>query len=728
MKRYFSLLVIIIFSTTTRQSAHSQMSEDFRERDSLKLYVQSSFANSTVDTSTVRALTRLAILTLPAHLEESLEYALKATHTAEKLRDKHGLAEAQSAVGTTYRLSDRYDSALATFNRTYTLFGELRDSNACAETLCNIGNTHQSRGEYARALEEYFRALALYEAQHNKHGIALASANIGMAYMLIGQFATAHKYHERALALRMEKQETVAMAYSLYFLGNLHQAEQHYDSAHLFYNRGLELFESNRVAHGVALTLGELGRVYLAERRYDEAQTTLLNAYLRFQDLADKRSAARALTALATARNNIRKPIEAIDNALQALSIAEEIGALREKRDACQALSEAHDSLGHTSETLFWLRRFLRLNDSLFNNDGTQRIAALQLEYAAEQKNEEIRHLQAQQLAEEAQARTTRNGLLLGISGLAIALFAVVNRYRLKRRSEYTLRETNTRIIAQGRELEAQNEELKKLNAEKNEFLGIAAHDLRNPLANIVTVGSLMREELETHERSTTKEGESALPSLRWGIARIESSTTRMLALIEKLLDVNAIERGTANLHLETLDVSAIARASLERFQTAAAAKNITLRLSVESMVTAFADHNYTEQVLDNLISNAIKYSPEGKDVLVRVRQEKGSREMIPNKAQHHGEPALRGASRIRLEVHDEGPGLSDKDKAKLFGTFMRLSALPTGGEQSIGLGLSIVKKLVEAMNGKVWCESEHGKGATFIVELPQELSALRDD
>jgi signal transduction histidine kinase len=234
-----------------------------------------------------------------------------------------------------------------------------------------------------------------------------------------------------------------------------------------------------------------------------------------------------------------------------------------------------------------------------------------------------------------------------------------------------------------------------------------------------------MREELETHERSTAKEGESALQSLRWGIARIESSTTRMLALIEKLLDVNAIERGTANLHLETLDVSAIARASLERFQAAAAAKNITLRLSVEGISTAFADHNYTEQVLDNLISNAIKYSPEGKDVLVRVRQEKDSREMIANKVHNNGETALHSSSRLRLEVHDEGPGLSDKDKAKLFGTFMRLSALPTGGEQSIGLGLSIVKKLVEAMNGKVWCESEHGKGAMFIVELPQELSAL---
>ena len=77
------------------------------------------------------------------------------------------------------------------------------------------------------------------------------------------------------------------------------------------------------------------------------------------------------------------------------------------------------------------------------------------------------------------------------------------------------------------------------------------------------------------------------------------------------------------------------------------------------------------------------------------------------------------GQHSVQIRIHDEGPGLSEEDMAKLFGKFARLSARPTAGEQSTGLGLSIVKKLVEAMNGKVWCESELGKGATFIVELP---------
>src|SRR6185503_1684557 len=105
-----------------------------------------------------------------------------------------------------------------------------------------------------------------------------------------------------------------------------------------------------------------------------------------------------------------------------------------------------------------------------------------------------------------------------------------------------------------------------------------------------------------------------------------------------------------------------------------------------------------TGQVLENLVSNAVKYSPPGKNIFVRL---------------------LHSVESVLYEVQDEGPGLSAEDQKKLFGKFARLGAKTTGGEHSTGLGLSIVKKMVEAMNGKVWCESELGSGATFIVEFP---------
>ena len=114
------------------------------------------------------------------------------------------------------------------------------------------------------------------------------------------------------------------------------------------------------------------------------------------------------------------------------------------------------------------------------------------------------------------------------------------------------------------------------------------------------------------------------------------------------------------------------------------------------------SDRNVTVQVLENLLSNAIKYSPPSKNISARLRLVDGA---------------------ARCEVQDEGPGLSAADQQRLFGKFARLSAKPTGGEHATGLGLSIVKKMVEAMNGRVWCESEPGQGATFVVQFPADLN-----
>jgi signal transduction histidine kinase len=108
-------------------------------------------------------------------------------------------------------------------------------------------------------------------------------------------------------------------------------------------------------------------------------------------------------------------------------------------------------------------------------------------------------------------------------------------------------------------------------------------------------------------------------------------------------------------------------------------------------------------QVLENFTSNAIKYSPPGTSIIARV---------------------LASADTVRFEVQDEGPGLSDEDKQKLFGFFQRLSARPTGGESSHGVGLAITKRVVDLHNGKIWAESELGKGTTFIVEIPKNQEA----
>ncbi len=252
------------------------------------------------------------------------------------------------------------------------------------------------------------------------------------------------------------------------------------------------------------------------------------------------------------------------------------------------------------------------------------------------------------------------------------------------------LQQAHTQLQKEQEKIRILNEELEGRDKEKNEFLGIVAHDLRNPLAVIMISAELMERKLSGNR--IAKDFSEV----------IIKNVTRMLALIKNLLDLNAIEQGGMKFHPVHIDISQFAKLIVDQYYTSANAKNITIHYSSESLNTnIYIDEQVLVHILDNIISNAVKYSPQGKHVFVTIKADNAA---------------------VRVEVRDEGQGISTDDMKKLFGKFARLSARPTGGEHSTGLGLSIVKKMVEAMNGRVWCESELGKGTTFIVELPSSL------
>ena len=241
-------------------------------------------------------------------------------------------------------------------------------------------------------------------------------------------------------------------------------------------------------------------------------------------------------------------------------------------------------------------------------------------------------------------------------------------------------------------ELKHARERLREMNEEKNEFMGIAAHDLRNPLSAIQGYAEMIIEDAQS----------LAHRDLEGNGQRIREAAKRMTEMVQNFLDANRIERGELKLNMAISDLSPLLQSVLETQSPHATAKGQMIQLELPPTPTlALADVSITFQVFENLVSNAVKYSPPGKKIFVRLKAEAGV---------------------VRFEVEDQGPGLSKEDQKKLFGKFARLSAKPTGGEHSTGLGLSIVKRLVEAMNGKVWCESELGMGAKFIVTIPQPI------
>jgi signal transduction histidine kinase/ligand-binding sensor domain-containing protein len=245
------------------------------------------------------------------------------------------------------------------------------------------------------------------------------------------------------------------------------------------------------------------------------------------------------------------------------------------------------------------------------------------------------------------------------------------------------------RVAAATEELQSKNRTLQSLNEEKDHFLGIAAHDLRNPLNAIV----LMAQQLGEEDLSKR--------DLNHFAGSIERASKQMAELIEKLLGLNRLETGHMSNLPRAMDIAPLVEEVCGLFELQAGKKGIRVVVEVGGPVPVYADPLHLRDVLENLVSNAIKFTPPGPpERVVMVR------------AQSSGDQCV-------LEVEDQGPGFTEEDKRKMFGRFMRLSAVPTAGEGSSGLGLSIVKRLVKELNGQLQLESKPGEGTRFRVHLP---------
>jgi signal transduction histidine kinase len=246
----------------------------------------------------------------------------------------------------------------------------------------------------------------------------------------------------------------------------------------------------------------------------------------------------------------------------------------------------------------------------------------------------------------------------------------------------------NNELVAMQRELARKNAELERLNEQKNRLLGMAAHDLRNPLHAILSYSDFLIED------AAGVLGEEQLEFL----SIIQSSTEFMAGLVNDLLDVAKIESGKLQLDVEPTDLLALVEGNVALNRPLARNKGIALRLSAEELPTMTVDPSKIEQVLNNLISNAIKYSPSGTTIEVRLRRDDGQ---------------------AVLSVEDQGQGIPEDELDALFRPFETTSVRGTAGEKSTGLGLVITKRIIEGHGGEIEVESEVGKGSTFTVKLP---------
>lgn len=653
--------------------------------------------------------------------DEALMYYLRTAEIARSSGDDHRRAAAYAQIGKLYWRTSSYHSALEYLQRSLNLYIKIQARPSTADTYNNIGLVYMGIKDYRKALHHYRRALELYHDLDDTRGEANALGNIGTAYEQLGQVRKALHYGHKGLALRKRLKDREGEANSLNSIGKIYMDLGDYPRAQKYFLRSLSIYEEtdNRYGQspalnnigriywllgdlklaveyfrrslkiheetgerqGQAIALGNIANAYLLWEDYNKALEYLFHSIEIFDDIGDKGGMAQSLNLVGSTYASMSNFDRAQEYIIRSIVIVQELGLKYQEAEFMITLGRLYSGQGKTDEAVASLRTALGIAESMQARQLSYTIHRELAEVYANSNNYEAAYLHY----------TTFHDIEDEVSNAEVEkkIKAAEIYYDVKRtkRQNTSYREKNTELSRLLKEVADLNAHLQALNEEKNELLGIVAHDLQNPLCSILIIGKLLRDDptLSQTERSEF-------------IESIINTVSHMSELISRLLSINALEQGRFNVIISQADLNSVVSTVSANYQSIARKKNIAIHVECGPHCMATIDKNAMVQIVDNLVSNAIKFSPHDKNIYISTE---------------------RRGHEVFCTVRDEGPGLTSEDKTKLFGKFSRLSARPTGGEHSTGLGLSVVKKLVEAMGGSVYCESEPGKGASFILSVP---------
>lgn len=643
------------------------------------------------DTSIIRLMNEIAYTVRNTEHDTALVYANEALLRAKHIGDKKGEARAKMVIGIVAIYEGHYNAGLDAHIEAIELYRALGDKVQEAFLLNNIGYLYKAQGRLPIAKDYFLRSLEMFRASGFDDGISLVLGNLGDIALKRSEFQDALNLVTDALQYAYRSSDPFYANIALFHLGTIHYAMNNLDSALVYQTAALKRFEKEGSGQYVVRSLENIAAIYASKKQF----------------------------------------VKAFDVAYRGLHIADSLKVLTDMALIYERLSILAAETGKHAQALEFYRLTASLRDSLTSLNIAERMKTLDMMRTAEKNAKEL----ALAEKEQSELSTMRNYLLAGMSFALVLLALGIHRYRFIARSEAALREINSIMIKQQALLEEQskhiqeantalessnseldaknerltetnsrleqaNERLAALNYEKDELLGIVAHDLKNPLTTIMMASSSLTSKDLSQERVIVL-GE-----------RMLHSSERMLNIITKLLNVNALEQGAKTLHVQTIDICETVRFIVEEHLVHAHAKEIIVDLScAPEKLELRTDESIVAEIVENLLDNALKYSPRGKRVWVSVQAENGESEHVSS--QNIMPQAL------SICVRDEGPGFSEEDKEKVFGKFVRLSAKPTGGEESTGLGLSIVKKLVQMLDGTIYLESVKGHGAAFTVQIP---------
>ena len=626
--------------------------------------------------------------------DEALQHANAKLQDAIDVHDLREKAHASKEIGLLHLTRTRnYERAVEFFIEALTIEDSLGLVPERILTYMAIAQVFEEVGDFYKSAEFLEHALAANRIINSPSIHVLILNKIGKINAELGRMEEAFASYEQVLKYKAQLANPEIEAEALFNLGNLYVIEGKYAEALQQHKDALALRRAAKSRSEEARSLSDIAEVYRLMRNPERALANHIAALEIRQALGDK-------TAIAESYNNIgilyfqQKNFQrAAANLHLGLTTSQAAQNQDQIRISYEYLSRCYQETGDYKKALEYNEHFMQMNDFIQRDKSEQQLLERQSRYVIESREAKITKLESDRVQRERELtnqKRLRNFLLI-LVGMTLVIGALISYlYMLKRRSNKVLKEAHE-------QLNFQNLELQELNATKDKFFSIISHDLKGPLNSLTSFSGL----LINHANSLSKEEIQMLAK------DLDKSLKNLFALLENLLEWSRSQTGKIDFKPESLNLTKVLEENSQLLRNQALNKKITIGTLVNTEVLAYADHNSIQTVVRNLISNAIKFTPEQGTITLNVQRK-----------EHE----------VVVSVADTGVGMSEPVIQKLFRIDAKHSTKGTAEEKGTGLGLILCKEFVEKNGGRIWVESTEGKGSVFYFTVPSAGASRQAD
>jgi len=541
-----------------------------------------------------------------------------------------------------------------------------------------LGVLYRKKGDFSNALSSDINALKIAETLSDTSKIGTGNNSIGIDYYRMGEYEKALSYFNSGFTYRSLVADSSGMADSYYNIGMLYDDMGNSKLCRLFYLKALDLFTKINITDGIADAYNGLAGMYYREKKIDSVSFFALKAFEIYESSGNKEMVSFMSINIANLYNMQGKYTEALQIIRKGIAIAEEVGLVSQLRQGYKALSETYAYMGDYKNAYLNYQTFSVYRDSVFNIEKAHSFDELMAKYQTEKKERLLIQKEAELSLQNFLTDRNRNqrNMFIVLSALVLIMLGMLLwRYRDKKRMT---------II-----LDRQNEELKQTNATKDKFFSIISHDLRTPVSSFQRLSASIEQSFDKIDTDT----------LKGYISELNRSSKNIHGLLGNLLQWAMSQSGRLSPEKKPIDINAFLKDVITKDTPLAQEKGIRIETSLKDGAHVIADAMMVETVIRNVLSNAIKFSPEGSSVKINS--------IVTDK-------------KVIIRIGDQGKGMNEEDVKKLFRIEEDVKKI--GGSdknKGAGLGLILCKELIGMNDGKLFVESSSPEGSVFAIELP---------